>query len=194
MNLFEAIQVAALWEVANARRPRPKSLGESDYALRRIFRAYSVKFHVPLTEVETLPIEDVLRDYYEDQYEMLSPEELEAAVQDVCVSPEEKRQSQLVEDEEDYYALETNLMIVAEEAEQAVAALTKKLADEKAGITPAPNPMRVAAMSAEPTLIQTTKVAPEAEAIRMAFQDPDTFDFEADTIGDVGGFGILDKP
>lgn len=192
MNLFEAIQVAALWEVANARRPKPKTVGDSGYALRRIFREYSKLFHVPLTEVENLPIEDVLRDYYEEKFESLGQEDLEAAVQDALVTPDELRERQMAEDEQEFYSVQDKLDIIAEEVEHAAKIALKKLADIKAGIAPAPNPMQVARMSAEPTLIPTTRTAPDVEAIKMEFQDPDDFDFDADTIG--GGFGILDKP
>ena len=63
-GLVANVRLCALWEVVG---PEPSAA----YRLRRIFRWYSREFSVPLPEVSKLPLAEVLRDYFECEYERL---------------------------------------------------------------------------------------------------------------------------
>jgi len=59
-----------------------------DYNLRHIMRWYSRTFHTPLHMVEDIPLEDVLRHYYEVQFEDLEEPELSAQIERLVTSPD----------------------------------------------------------------------------------------------------------
>ena len=60
MDLVEATQAQAALAVESQ---------SNDYLLRRIFRWYSVTFHTPLAEIDELPIDYVLQQFFEYTYE-----------------------------------------------------------------------------------------------------------------------------
>jgi primosomal protein N' len=64
-GLIRERQILALAEVLSD-TPSP------EYALRRIFRAYSERFHTPLHMVDDIPLVDVLTHYYETVFEQMS--------------------------------------------------------------------------------------------------------------------------
>jgi len=63
-DLFRQCQTLALADVL-AEKP------SAEYSLRRIFRAYSEKFHTPLHLVDDIPLVDVLTHYYETCFESM---------------------------------------------------------------------------------------------------------------------------
>ena len=73
----------------------------AEYNIRYIFRWFSREFSTPLHVVETLPLEDVLTNYYECLYEDLSPEERQHVVDRLLMSDEELAAARKAEDAED---------------------------------------------------------------------------------------------
>lgn len=65
MDHFKALRLIALKEVA-------AEVSSADYALRKVFRWYSKEFHTPLHQVDEIPIDDILRHYYEYNFEQLA--------------------------------------------------------------------------------------------------------------------------
>lgn len=107
MSPEQAVRLIALRDVVLA--------DDARYHLRRKMRWYAMTFHTPLHVVETLPVLDVLRHYYEAQYEALeershSPDSREAAPaiealaeerRRLCMSPEEVEAARLEEERDD---------------------------------------------------------------------------------------------
>lgn len=79
---------------------------ESEYLLRHIFRWYSKEFSTPLHVVETLPLEDVIRAYWEVEYEGMAPEEREIEIHRLVEDEEKLRQRKREEDADDVDAYE----------------------------------------------------------------------------------------
>jgi hypothetical protein len=69
-----------------------------DYNVRHIFRWYSKTFNTPLHVVDTLPFEDVLTHYFENQYEELHPDEREDEVHELLLTPDQLKKLRLAED------------------------------------------------------------------------------------------------
>lgn len=102
LELLDAIRVLALREAWAASHDPvdPKSPRHSpEYEIRRIFRAYSKRFHTPLHAVYELPLSFVLEHYFEDVYEDMAARddaESDAAWQKeidlVTEEPEERRE------------------------------------------------------------------------------------------------------
>ena len=63
---------------------------DDDAIIRRIYRWYSREFSTPLTEVENLPLEQVLLHYFEDVYEKMKPEDRHDLAVTLLETPEEK--------------------------------------------------------------------------------------------------------
>jgi hypothetical protein len=63
MDVLEAIQLEALRSVME---------DDSEYLLRRIFRWYSATYHTPLHQVEDLPVEYVLQQFFEVNVENMT--------------------------------------------------------------------------------------------------------------------------
>ena len=79
LDLGRAVRCCALEEVLGYQGGKP-SVG---YFLRRIFRWYSRQFSTPLHEVSSMPLIDVLREYYEARYEeLLGADDLESLEED----------------------------------------------------------------------------------------------------------------
>jgi len=77
-----------------------------DYLLRDIFRWYSKEFVTPLHVVETLPLEDVLRHYYEVKYAELSEHERLEEIDRLLLTEEALRIRKEQEDADDADAFE----------------------------------------------------------------------------------------
>ena len=77
-----------------------------DYNLRYIFRWYSQTFNTPLTEVEELPLEDVLQHYWESQYEELEDEAQAEEITRLLMPEEKLKRLRREEDAEDAEAFE----------------------------------------------------------------------------------------
>lgn len=85
-----------------------------DSFYRKVCRWYSREFHVPLNQMDTIPELEVIRTYYEDQYEKLqalgtkeSQEEFERIKNAVILGPDKYKQEESEsEDEEEAWAQE----------------------------------------------------------------------------------------
>lgn len=78
MDPFKALRARAALSV---KKP------DWEYSLRRIFRWYSTTFHTPLHQVEDLPIDHVLTNYYEAVFEALEPDKFEEEIQSLISPP-----------------------------------------------------------------------------------------------------------
>jgi len=74
MDLVEATQAQAALAVESQ---------SNDYLLRRIFRWYSSTFHTPLAEVDKLPIEYVLQQFFEHSYENMDTRVFNKTIRDL---------------------------------------------------------------------------------------------------------------
>lgn len=118
MRIWEAIKIQSLRTVL-----RP----DDDYNVRSVMRWYSREFNTPLGEVYDLPIEEVLRDYFECEYEKMEPHELEEE-REYLLSSEAERE-QMRQDSEDEEAAAARFYEEAlKEAEEA---------ESQEGVTPA---------------------------------------------------------
>lgn len=91
MSFYKNVKLIALHSVLHP---------DHDARLRSIFRWYSKEFHVPLPEVEELPLIDVLQHYFESIYESLEEEDLQQELQDILATDEETRAKDMAEEEE----------------------------------------------------------------------------------------------
>lgn len=97
MNLLTAaLHWAALRDVYFSNR-NLKGV-DSDYELRQIFRWYSKTFSTPLHQVVELPLEDVLRAWYEEEFEGMKEEDLEQVVRERAISEERRRELDRLDD------------------------------------------------------------------------------------------------
>lgn len=64
---------------------------DEDYTLRDIFRWYSREFSTPLHEVEGLPLENVLLNWFEVQYQDLEEAEQVVLARELFETPEERK-------------------------------------------------------------------------------------------------------
>lgn len=82
MDLFESIQQQAMLAVVSP---------DDDAWLRHALRYYSKTFATPLHLVEQLPIEDVLRAFFEDVFEQMDEEAREERIEWLLMSDAERR-------------------------------------------------------------------------------------------------------
>ena len=68
LDLLKALRICAFHSVKNR---------DSDYVLRHIQRWYSRTFATPLEEVDDIPVEDLLRHFFECRYEEMEEEDLD---------------------------------------------------------------------------------------------------------------------
>lgn len=110
MNLFNAIQTLALRDVLKP---------DGEYQLRRIMRWYSKTFATPLHLVAELPLEDVLRAYYEEEFERMEEDERERQRVALSQSEEERREAQSKQEKEEEELDEFVQQVEADEARRA---------------------------------------------------------------------------
>lgn len=89
MHYYEAIKAKALRSVLKP---------DTDYYLRRVYRWYSKTFHTPLETAFDLPVEFVLREYFEEYFENLEEEELDFQLEEVTETDEQRKQRLSAED------------------------------------------------------------------------------------------------
>jgi primosomal protein N' len=95
-----AIRILALKEVLS-------DTPSSDYEIRKIFRWYSKEFCTPLHMVDELPMYDVIRHYWEYQYESADEDTQLKEADELSKSPEElakekARIARRLKEEEDF--------------------------------------------------------------------------------------------
>jgi hypothetical protein len=111
MDFFEAIRIQALRDVISG--------SDQDYLLRKIHRWYSKTFSTPLHEALDLPLEDVVRAWFEERFEGLESEQLEELRQEILETPSEREARLRVADAEAAEADEFAKLVEEEEAEKA---------------------------------------------------------------------------
>ena len=82
MEILEAIQIQALLDVME---------GDFLYHYRRICRWYSTTFHTPLAEVDSLPMEYVLQQFFESRFEDMPRAERRTLALKLTETPEERK-------------------------------------------------------------------------------------------------------
>src|SRR5882762_7553048 len=117
VNLFNALRTVALRDVLKE---------APDYQIRSIFRWYSKTFHVPLPEVDMLPMDDVLQAFYECQYEDMDIDEREKERQLLIESDEERHKRLMAEALEEF-----DRVSFEEEANKLAETQNKYLKDSK---------------------------------------------------------------
>lgn len=105
MDLFEAIKVKALHSVLHP---------DEEYFTRKLYRWYSKTFFTPLQEVYDLPLESVLRDWYEERFEALEEDERSEELALVLETTDQKTERKSVEEQEK--ATEEDFAKMAEKA------------------------------------------------------------------------------
>jgi hypothetical protein len=97
---FRNLQLIALRAAASARPEFADKLEpDGDYFLRKVFRWYSKEFSTPLHQVLELPLDDVLVNYWESQYEEMEENEITAAIRRLRETEEERAARELKEQE-----------------------------------------------------------------------------------------------
>lgn len=91
MNIWEAIRIQALKTVMNP---------TVDFELRKKFRWYSRTFHMSLKEVEEMPVEEVIRTYWETVYDEMTEGELEYEIATLVADEHEVKAAEEQEEEE----------------------------------------------------------------------------------------------
>lgn len=193
MEFWDAIHLAALRDVYFAKTDREG--GDPLYVYRKIFRWYSKNFYTPLHLVQELPLEDVLRAWYEQTFEDMEDKDLEAEVRKAALSDEELRLQEMGESAD--AAADLDLMREAEEENAAYerAALAKRIEDvvrpvqEQLQQMVPIRPIRdVEIVPARPPNIRST-IPPD---IKMTFVPEDDDSFEKALEGDA--FDLLAAP
>lgn len=93
MDFFKAIQIQALRDVI--KKP-------GDYNIRYVHRWYSKTFHTPLYLVEDLPVDEILRAYFEELYEEMDEGRIEDEKRKLTETDAE-RAIRVKKEEEDLY-------------------------------------------------------------------------------------------
>lgn len=83
MDVLDSLRACALRDVLSKNASR-------DYNLRAIFRYYAKTFHTPLHVVQDLPLVDVFQAYFEENFEAMEYEDLEAERQRLIETPEQR--------------------------------------------------------------------------------------------------------
>jgi hypothetical protein len=134
-DLLKAIKVLAFGSVKKR---------DPDYILRNICRWYSEKFMVPLPDVESIPLEDILQHYFECYYEGLDDEEMDEEEIKLCETKEERVAREAKEEaikraDDEFYRLEKAKLLAAKAAEKGQSLDSKKIKD-KPVLIPQVNP------------------------------------------------------
>jgi len=74
---------------------------DDDAFIRRIYRWFSTTFHVPLPDVDDLPLDYVLLHYFEANFEQLDDDQKHNKIISLLETVEEKRQRELEEKADD---------------------------------------------------------------------------------------------
>lgn len=157
--------------------------GDEGYLLRKIFRTYSKNFSTPLHVVESLPLYDVLLNFFENLFEEMEKKDLENERLDVIETDEEILARQKQEDREDAELFEIAKETVAQEKADLS---TLKLPGEKSRLMEA-----VKGMTKDVELINDSlkEIREAPQGIRMIFDETlDDGDLDRDS------FGLLDEP
>jgi hypothetical protein len=177
MDVYQAIRIRALRSVLSP---------DSSYLIRKIIRWYSKTFHMPLAQVEDIPIEDLLQAYWEERYEGMSEDQLAAEREELLTSPEARYERILAEEAEEAEMFEMGKIVAAEEAAKKRAQVSKP-SDQP--LTPlqhqTPQPIRELPEADLPVTKLPKEMPP---GITMTFVDDATFEAELE------GYGTMAQP
>ncbi len=177
MDLYQAIRLRAMRSVM-----RP----DREFLIRKVLRWYSKTFFTPIAEVEEIPLEDVFQAYYEEMYEDMSEEDLEAERQELLITPEQRYDQIILEEANDAEMFEMGRMIAAEEAAKAKSTAKAKIVNQIVNLQhQQPGPIAPVEMS-ETDLPTAPRELPPG--ITMTFVDEDEFEAALD------GFGAMSQP
>ena len=102
-SYFEQLQILALTAV---------EVPDWDYFLRKVHRAFSIAFHVPITECEKLTTEYMLQHLWEHRFENMETADQVKAAKELMKTPEERELESKEElrrlDEDEAYAVTEN--------------------------------------------------------------------------------------
>lgn len=185
LEYYKALQVLALREVIK-KEPSPA------YRMRQIFRWYSETFHTPLHLVEELPLFDIMRHYYEANYEKLKedPVGLQEELIELSQNDEEAAAAKAKKDKEDFenWTFERD---AEQEAKYQQAAKVKIMAAQAAKpkqqpVFSPPSASLRARMSADDAPAAPDISKPPEPTIKMSFIGLD----ELEELSNSDGFGI----
>lgn len=147
MDRYEALRLIAL---GGAYKP------DSESNVRYVMRWYSKTFHTPLHEVYELPLDDVWLAFYEERYQALEREDLEAEVAKTLESPEARAEREM-----------------ADEAEKASSMEFAKMSEGMANVTKMANKIKdsIDSVDRAPSSIPETAPPVIEENIQMEFVD-----------------------
>lgn len=91
MNYYEAIKAKALHSVLKP---------DTEYYIRRIIRWYSKTFHTPIQAVQEIPVEYILREYFEERYENMEEEDRDIELEEITETEEQRKERLAQEDAE----------------------------------------------------------------------------------------------
>lgn len=186
MDLFSALQILALRDVLAFRR-NSEVKEDAEYPLRRIFRWYSKTFHTPLHLVDDLPVEDVVRAYWESHYEDQDDDQLEIARVDLMKTDEERAAEALAADENE--AEDTELIEAIRAVQAATGAATDAIEKVKLEKKAPLLPLDPAVLRDVEMIPATSLGAAPLPEISMTFAaDDEDLGLEEDT------FGLLERP
>jgi hypothetical protein len=191
MHYYEAIKARALYSVLKP---------DTDYYVRRIYRWYSKTFHTPLEEVFDLPIEMILREYFEEYFEGLEEEDLDGQLEEMTETEDQRKERLAFEDFDSKSEHE-----LLEMSKKQNVKLADKDAKVKSVAKPGPKPITNKLPDSIATFNQSLKEVTEAikeemksdaplldEEIDMKFED-DT-EFERLLNADAAGGSDIKKP
>lgn len=183
LDYLKAIRLLA-W---NAVEKRP-----SDYLMRHIYRWYSKTFHVPLPQVDDLPIEDVLQAFFEERYENLPDEERDDEEERLRETRAERlaREAREREEQESDDAFFREAQAEAARQRQAAPVLDKKLPSSE-------RPFLVAAPTmgeALPTHFAEVAQSKEAEKLREIPPEINMQFVGEDELGDLDDWDVCGPP
>lgn len=92
MHTYDAIKTKALFSVLKP---------DTEYFLRRIYRWYSKTFHTPLQEVFDIPVEFILKEYFEEYFENMEEDDRDEQLVLLTESEEARKRRLESQDYED---------------------------------------------------------------------------------------------
>lgn len=101
-----------------------------EYQIRMITRWYSRNFHTPLTEVQKIPVEEILQTFYECRYEEMEDDDLEIERKRLMLDDEGQRQQALIADREEFDMENEGLKIKEEFEKQQAKNESQKISDK----------------------------------------------------------------
>ena len=171
LDLLKAVRLCAIGAVKSR---------DADYTLRHIFRWYSRQFHVPLTEVDEVPLDDILQHYFECRYEDLDDEQLEEEEARLRETrPErlarEAREAREAESDDEFFRE------AQQEASKTRKRLDQKMEDPKSGpLAPLHNDPLPDAFRSVKADQKLREIPPD---IKMEFADEGDLDLDWDVLG-----------